>query len=108
MMADYSRAWAEAQDRLPCKVGSGGGDAICDLSVTFEQYAADPRNHYSVTGRRFTNDDLRALWRCVLRQRMEMQALWLVAQGRFVAINPALDYLRRELGEPAAGLATAT
>lgn len=104
----YPKAWAEAQDRLPCRVGSGGGDAIYDLSVTFEQFAADPRNHYSVTGCRFTDDDLRALWRCTLRQRMEMQARWLVAQGLFVAVNPALAHLLRELREPATGAATTT
>lgn len=79
---------------LPFSAESAMGRAIVRAASTFEDFTGDPAAWRSQDGTVYSEAQMRALWECVEVQKVRVMAFWLVAQGVFRAVNPALAALR--------------
>lgn len=82
---------------FPFKFHTASGDAVIDDSITYDDYLKNPEIHYSQSGHKFTDNDLRFFWKSIVLHRMKYRALLLVMSGQYKAINPAIEYVRGTL-----------
>jgi hypothetical protein len=78
---------------MPFHHDSPMGSLIADCEKGRAAFLAEPGTHFSAEGKKYTTQQLNALWQMILAQRVRMQAALLVREGRFVAINPAIRHL---------------
>ena len=73
---------------------ANGNAAVLDLSITLDDWMIDPKNRYSEGKRhKYTDDEIKGLWKCVELARKKMMAFYLVNQGKAIALNPALEMI---------------
>jgi hypothetical protein len=89
----YPKTFASEYTEMPFHRDSLMGVLIADCDKEKAAFLSEPDNRLSVDGVKYTTQQLDALWQMILAQRVRMQAAWLVREGRFVAINPAIRHL---------------
>ncbi len=92
------KAESTGQYQFPFIVESDAGLAVRNENMTFDEYCLNPENwlaqEYLGKRHKFTLNEMRSSWNCVLIQRKKMKAILMVVDGKNKGINQGL----RELG----------
>lgn len=79
---------------LPFPESSSIGSLIADAASTLSVFLANRCNWVSACGVVYSETDMLSLWEMIVIQKQRVQAFWLVNQGAFPALDPAMDSLR--------------
>jgi len=76
---------------------SDAASSIMDETKTFEQYISNNENWFAqeYLGKRYkyTLDEMKSTWNCILVQRKYLQAALMVVDGKIIGINQGLRML---------------
>jgi hypothetical protein len=97
MKIEYTPEFAVLMEKT-IMVGGPKKESVIDLNITEEDYISDPRNAFAQewNGSRYkyTVEELRSSWGCVVMAREQIMAWRLVKQGDAIALNSALEMVR--------------
>lgn len=79
---------------LPFPESSSIGSLIVRSSSTIAEFLANRCNWISASGVVYDESEMASLWEMIDQQKLRVQAFWLVNQGEFFAIDPAMHSLR--------------
>jgi hypothetical protein len=79
---------------LPYPESSSIGSLIANAASTLAEFVANGCNWVSASGFVYSDADMQSLWQMIVLQKQRVQAFYLVSQGAFPALDPALASLR--------------